>query len=86
VTQWVYHTARVTCIAWSENGQRAVSGGLDTHVCVWSVAQPTRYVAIKRKCMVIDIWVDTYCLFRCTSRSSVSCTVCRSGDRGIGWS
>lgn len=42
--RWSAHTARVTCIAWSPDGEKAVSGGLDTNVFVWSVADPGKRV------------------------------------------
>lgn len=42
--RWSAHTARVTCISWSPDGEKAVSGGLDTNVFVWSVADPGKRV------------------------------------------
>lgn len=42
--RWSAHTARVTSIAWSPDGQHAVSGGLDTNVFVWSLADPGKRV------------------------------------------
>ncbi|KAF2160618.1 hypothetical protein M409DRAFT_59871 [Zasmidium cellare ATCC 36951] len=38
--RWSAHTARVTCIAWSPDSKKAVSGALDTNVFVWSLADP----------------------------------------------
>ncbi|KAI1438404.1 WD40 repeat-like protein [Xylaria sp. CBS 124048] len=38
--RWSAHTGRVTSIAWNEAGTQAVSGALDTHVYVWSLAKP----------------------------------------------
>ena len=38
--RWSAHTARVTCIAWSPDYKKAVSGALDTNVFVWSLADP----------------------------------------------
>lgn len=43
-SRWSAHTARVTCIAWSADGKRAASGGLDTHVFVWSLDDPGKRV------------------------------------------
>ena len=43
-TRWSAHTARVTSIAWSEDGARAVSGSLDTNVFVWSPKNPGKRV------------------------------------------
>lgn len=42
--RWSAHTARVTCISWSPDGEEAVSGGLDTNVFVWSLADPGKRV------------------------------------------
>jgi WD40 repeat protein len=42
--RWSAHTARVTCIAWSPDGKKAVSGGLDTSVFVWSLADPGKRI------------------------------------------
>lgn len=39
-TRWGAHTAKITSVAWNEAGTHAVSGSLDTHVYVWSVAKP----------------------------------------------
>ncbi|CAK4004935.1 hypothetical protein B0A50_02641 [Lecanosticta acicola] len=42
--RWSAHTARVTCIAWSPDGKKAVSGALDTNVMVWSLSDPGKRV------------------------------------------
>lgn len=42
--RWSAHTARVTCISWSSDGKKAASGGLDTNVFVWSLADPGKRV------------------------------------------
>jgi WD40 repeat protein len=44
--RWSAHTARVTSIAWSPDGKNAVSGGLDTNLCVWSLSDPGKRVRI----------------------------------------
>ena len=44
--RWSAHTARVTCIAWSPDGKKAVSGALDTNVFVWSLADPGKRVKV----------------------------------------
>jgi WD40 repeat protein len=44
--RWSAHTARVTSIAWSPNGKNAVSGGLDTNLCVWSLADPGKRIRV----------------------------------------
>ena len=38
--RWSAHTARVTSIGWNDEGTNAASGALDTHVCIWSLANP----------------------------------------------
>ncbi|KAI0903287.1 WD40-repeat-containing domain protein [Ustulina deusta] len=38
--RWSAHTGRVTSIAWNDAGTQAVSGALDTHLYVWSLAKP----------------------------------------------
>ncbi|KAI3322453.1 WD40 repeat-like protein [Xylariaceae sp. AK1471] len=38
--RWSAHTGRVTSIAWNDAGTQAVSGALDTHIYVWSLAKP----------------------------------------------
>jgi WD40 repeat protein len=42
--RWSAHTARVTSIAWSPDGKKAVSGALDTNVFVWSLADPGKRI------------------------------------------
>ncbi|KAK1070078.1 WD40 repeat-like protein [Friedmanniomyces endolithicus] len=42
--RWSAHTARVTSIAWSPDGRKAVSGALDTNVFVWSLGDPGKRV------------------------------------------
>lgn len=44
--RWSAHTARVTCVAWSPDGKKAVSGALDTNVFVWSLADPGKRVKV----------------------------------------
>ena len=36
----VYHTARVTCLAWEPNGKRLATGGLDCNILIWDVSLP----------------------------------------------
>lgn len=42
--RWSAHTARVTSIAWSPDGKKAVSGALDTSIFVWSLADPGKRI------------------------------------------
>ncbi|KAL9124251.1 MAG: hypothetical protein Q9217_006400 [Psora testacea] len=46
ITRWSAHTGRVMSIAWDAEGIRAVSGGLDTNVFVWSVKKPGERVSV----------------------------------------
>lgn len=46
ITRWSAHTGRVTSISWDAAGKRAVSGGLDTNIFVWSVAKPGQRVSV----------------------------------------
>ena len=34
------HTARITCLAWNQEGTHAVSGSLDTNIFAWSLKDP----------------------------------------------
>lgn len=47
VSQWVYHSARITCIKWSECGVFAVSGSLDTNIYVWNREKPIKKAVVK---------------------------------------
>ncbi|KAF9891269.1 hypothetical protein FE257_004833 [Aspergillus nanangensis] len=38
--RWTAHTARITSISWNKSGTHVVSGGLDTNIFVWSLANP----------------------------------------------
>ncbi|KAI0206140.1 WD40-repeat-containing domain protein [Astrocystis sublimbata] len=38
--RWSAHNGRVTSIAWNNAGTQTVSGALDTHIYVWSLAKP----------------------------------------------
>ena len=43
-SRWSAHTARVTCVAWRDDGAVAASGSLDTNVHVWSVSDPGKRI------------------------------------------
>ncbi|KAJ6627956.1 WD40-repeat-containing domain protein [Mycena sp. CBHHK59/15] len=45
--RWSFHSARVNSLAWTPDSKHCASGSLDTHVYVWSVANPTRNIALK---------------------------------------
>ncbi len=44
--RWSSHTGRVTSIDWDEKGEKAVSGGLDTNIFVWSIAKPGQRISV----------------------------------------
>lgn len=43
--RWTAHTAKVTSISFSPDGQHAVSGSLDTNVYLWSLKEPGKRVS-----------------------------------------
>lgn len=43
----LFHTARATCIAWSPDSSKIVSGGIDTNICVWDAVKGQRITMIK---------------------------------------
>ncbi|KAJ2901752.1 putative WD repeat-containing protein C9G1.05 [Zalerion maritima] len=45
-TRWGAHTAKITSVQWNAAGTHAVSGSLDTHVYVWSLAKPGERVKV----------------------------------------
>ncbi|KAJ1561533.1 hypothetical protein HK096_004353 [Nowakowskiella sp. JEL0078] len=47
ITQWMFHTSRITSVAWSPDSLHCASGSLDTNVEIWSVRSPTKHIAIK---------------------------------------
>ena len=46
ITRWSAHTGRVMSIDWDDKGERAVSGGLDTEIFVWSVKKPGQRISV----------------------------------------
>ncbi|KAI9893222.1 MAG: hypothetical protein M1814_000349 [Vezdaea aestivalis] len=44
--RWSAHSGRCNCIAWNDEGTRAVSGALDTNVFVWSLESPGSRVKV----------------------------------------
>ena len=40
------HTGKITCVAFDPAGKHAVSGGLDTNLFLWSVAEPGKRVKV----------------------------------------
>ena len=47
LSQWVFHSARIHSLHWSHDGAHVVSASLDTHIYVWSVAQPMQKAVFK---------------------------------------
>ncbi|CAD5116487.1 DgyrCDS5367 [Dimorphilus gyrociliatus] len=48
-SQWVYHTARVNSVCWSDDGKRLFSGGIDTNAFIWDPANTHSKTEIKGK-------------------------------------
>jgi WD40 repeat protein len=46
-SKWTNHTGRITSLAFSENGERIVSGGLDEAIYVWHVKKTLKNIPIK---------------------------------------
>jgi len=44
---WVYHTARINSVAWTADGKHCASGSIDSHICIWSIANPTKSIQIR---------------------------------------
>lgn len=47
ISDWNFHTARVSSLDWLEGGQKLVSGSLDRHLFVWDLQKPDSRVQIK---------------------------------------
>ncbi|KAK0532900.1 WD40 repeat-like protein [Tilletia horrida] len=47
-SHWSFHTARVQTIQFSPDSTHAVSGSLDTHAYIWSVAKPMKRIQIPK--------------------------------------
>lgn len=46
-SKWTNHTGRITSLAFSESGERIVSGGLDEAIYVWHVKKTLKNIPIK---------------------------------------
>jgi len=44
--KWVFHTSKITCLAWSPDGAHVVSGSQDESLILWSCAQPMKKLQI----------------------------------------
>jgi WD40 repeat protein len=38
--KWVFHTSKVTCLAWSPDGKHLATGSLDENIFIWSLEKP----------------------------------------------
>lgn len=45
--RWTHHAGRITTLAWAPTGQHIASGALDSHVYVWSIAEPLKPIPIR---------------------------------------
>jgi len=46
--EWTFHTARVNCLAWSDNGRYLLTGSLDTNLIVWDAQHSGEHPIIVR--------------------------------------
>ncbi|KAM0718149.1 hypothetical protein Q7P37_006481 [Cladosporium fusiforme] len=72
--RWSAHTARVTSLCWSQDGKKAVSGSLDTNVCVWSLADPGKRVKAlnaHKEGVGAVVWVDESSVISCGADAAV---------------
>lgn len=72
--RWSAHTARVTSLSWSPDGKKAVSGSLDTNVCVWSLADPGKRVKAlnaHKEGVGAVVWVDEGRVVSCGADAAV---------------
>lgn len=56
----LFHTARATCIAWSPDSSKIVSGGIDTNICVWDAVKGQRITMIKGGTVNVNVIVDLW--------------------------
>ncbi|WFD00825.1 hypothetical protein MYAM1_003578 [Malassezia yamatoensis] len=47
LSQWVFHSGRITALNWSQDSLHCSSASLDTHVYVWSVERPMKHAVYK---------------------------------------
>lgn len=45
--RWTHHASRITALAWAPTGQHIASSSLDSHVFIWSVADPLKTIPIR---------------------------------------
>lgn len=72
--RWSAHTARVTSLSWSPDGKKAVSGSLDTNVCVWSLAKPgdrVKALNAHKEGVGAVVWVDEGKVISCGADAAV---------------
>lgn len=53
-SQWAFHTARISTLAFSEDSLFCLSGSLDTFIYVWSVVRPIKKLTIKVRIFALD--------------------------------
>ncbi|KNC78405.1 hypothetical protein SARC_09164 [Sphaeroforma arctica JP610] len=44
---WVFHSAKVNCMAWAKDGKHLVTGGIDQNIIVWSLEQSRKRLTFK---------------------------------------
>ncbi|KAL1310979.1 hypothetical protein AAFC00_001199 [Neodothiora populina] len=74
--RWSAHTARVTCISWSPDGEKAASGGLDTNVFVWSITDPGKRIKVlnaHKDGVGGIVWAEETKVISCGADAAVKC-------------
>lgn len=46
---WVFHMAKVNCLAWNPDSVHLASGSLDTAIIVWDAKNPNKHITLKSK-------------------------------------
>lgn len=45
--EWVFHMAKVNCLAWAPDSVHLASGSLDTAIIIWDAKNPTKHITYK---------------------------------------
>lgn len=60
---WCFHTARVNCLAWTDDSKYLATGSLDCSIIVWSVENPRKRTVAKNAHPMSQItklaWIDS---------------------------
>ena len=87
-SKWTFHTGRITSLAFSPNGKRIASAGMDESIYVWEVEKILKNTPIKVKSSSCQVYPPLTAIER-TSRWSLGSCVGRWGHEagldGSGW-